>query len=713
MVLPSQVSLKRRVMALFIAVALAELVLAGRLAWIQVVKGQELGLRALEVRTHEVPVEAKRGTIYDRRGRELAISISAESAFAVPAEVKDPSKTAAVLSGILGMPEDDLFRRLTTPAAFVWLRRKVEPEQAKKIRELKLPGVDLTQESKRFYPKGSLLSHVLGISGIDNQGLEGVELEYDHELRGIPGKIVVEYDARGRELPQALHRYEPAVDGNDLFLTVDEVIQHIAERELKSAVARYKAKGGVVVAMNPKDGAILALANQPDYDPNRYQDYPDSARRNAAISDTICPGSTFKPVTAAAALEEGVANLNSTFYCGGTLQVPGHVVHCWLDGGHGSQNFIEIVQNSCNVAFANLGLGLGAQRFYKYLDAFGITSRTGIDLPGEAVGLVPPVDSVKPVDIAVMSFGQTLTLTPIQLATAISAIVNGGVMVRPHVVKEIRGPDGTLLRQFGAEPVRKVIADETARDMKKALVAVVEKGTGRQAYIEGYSIGGKTGTAQKVIGGRVSQEKHMASFVGFAPADDPQVLVLVILDEPQGAYFGGQVAAPLFKAIMADTLQYMDVPRTPAGRVRGAPGVQGEATPPGQESPLSAAEAGLVEVPNTVGLTVGEARKALSDAGLKPRVEGQGEKVVQQVPPRGVKVSRDTTVILFSEDDQTRVIVPYLKGSTVREAGGTLSKLGLILVPSGTGFAVSQDPEPGTRVKKGTEVKVRFEPAPE
>ncbi|MCR4398972.1 MAG: penicillin-binding transpeptidase domain-containing protein, partial [Firmicutes bacterium] len=345
-----------------------------------------------------------------RIGRNADGQLTADSVYAFPAQVRNPENTARVLSAILGIPYEDVYQRVTRYSSFEWIRRKVEPDQAKRVREARLPGIGLTQESKRCYPKGNLASHVLGISGIDNQGLEGVEVSYDDDLRGIPGRIIIEMDARGRELPQATHRYDPPVEGRNVVLTLDEVVQFIAERELDRVIAKTGAKAGTVTVMDPSTGEILAMAARPDYDPNRYQDFPDSYRRNTVISDTYPPGSTFKPITASAALEEGLTSLGDRFYCGGSIKVPGHTISCWRSDGHGSQSFVEVVQNSCNVGFVNMGIRLGAARFCSYLDAFGITGTTGIDLPGEATGITIKPELVKTVDLACMSFGQTLTV---------------------------------------------------------------------------------------------------------------------------------------------------------------------------------------------------------------------------------------------------------------------------------------------------------------
>ncbi|NPV71615.1 MAG: stage V sporulation protein D [Firmicutes bacterium] len=696
------VSLRKRVVVLFVFSSVLLALLVGRVAYIQFLWGEELKKKALEVRMRDIPVAAKRGAILDRRGRELAVSVSVESVYAFPAQVKEPEKSARTLADILNMPYEEVYGRLTRVSSFEWIRRKIEPEQAKRIREARLKGVDLTPESKRYYPKANLASHVLGISGIDNQGLEGLEVTYDSQLRGTPGRIIIEMDGLGRELPQATHRYDPPVEGHSLILTIDEVIQFIAERELERAMARTQAKGGTVVVMDPATGEILAMAARPDYDPNRYGDFPDKNRRNPAISDTYPPGSTFKPVTASAALEEGVTSLHDRFYCGGSIKVPGHTITCWLTEGHGSQSFLEVVQNSCNPGFVTLGLRVGAQRFYSYLEAFGLTEPTGVDLPGEGVGLTIKPQEIKPVDLAVMSFGQTLTVTPIQLITAMAAIANDGVLMQPHLVREIRSSSGGIAQSLDPVVERRVISVKTAQEMKQALEQVVEKGTGRQARIDGYRLAGKTGTANKVIGGRIAEGKYISSFVGFGPVEKPRVIALITIDEPVGEYYGGLIAAPVFGGMIGDILRYLEVPPKPRQAASNA-----------SKKPVAAA----AWVPNVANLPLEDAREAVSAAGLSLRVEGSGNIVEEQEPAAGTEVPPNSTVRVKARPaiDPAQpgyVYVPSVVGKTIKEATATLGKFGLKIEVEGSGFAVSQDPAPGSAAPQNQAVKVSFR-APE
>lgn len=693
------INLRRRVVFLFFITLFVSLSLVGRLGWLQFVRGEELRTRALDLRMREVPVEAKRGIISDRNGRELALSVNVESVYATPLQVKNPGETAKKLAEVLEIAPEEILEKLQRASAFEWIKRKVDGDKAKRIRALGLKGIYLTMESQRFYPKKNLASHVLGIAGIDSQGLEGLEVVYDQELKGIPGKIIVEYDARGREMPQAIQRYVPPADGNNLVLTLDEVIQYIAERDLEKAMVSTQSKQGAVIVLDPKTGEILALANRPDYDPNRYNDFPTKNRRNFSISDTYPPGSTFKVVTAAAALEEGVTSLQDRYYCGGEIKVGSETIHCWKAEGHGSESFLEVIQNSCNVGFVNAGLRLGKDRFYKYVDAFGLTRPTGIDLPGEAKGIMLSPERMKTIDLAVMSFGQTLTVTPIQLVTAAAAVANGGVLMQPHLVREIRRPDGSLVREIPPVEVRRVLSPQTARDLRYAMEQVVAKGTGKAAYLADYSVAGKTGTAQKVVGRSIASDKYIASFVGFAPADDPRVAVLVILDEPVGDYYGGQIAAPLFASVVEDVLHYLEVPT----RVT--------APPKGSET-KEMKKPSEVTVPNIVNLTAEQAQLELVTQGLSLEVTGSGPIILSQTPAAGSKVKVGTKVMGRREEAGTApgtVTVPDLTGKTMREAAEVLGRMGLRLNVTGSGLARMQQPSAGSKVARGSIINVTFE----
>jgi len=684
---------RRRIFQVFIMIALGQAVLLGRLAWIQVVRGAELAERSFIVRTREVPVEPRRGAIRDRMGRELAFSVDVDSVYAVPLEIplgKAP-EIAGSLAEVLALDYDEVRSRLERRQAFVWIKRKISGEEAARLREMDLPGIAFTPESQRFYPKGRLGAQLLGFAGVDGQGLAGIEYYYDRYLRGQPGKIIIEYDGRGRELPQTEQRYHPSTPGYDLVLTIDEYVQHVAEREAERARAQWQALRVTIIVMDPRTGAILAMASNPSYDPNRFRDYPDTAYRNPGVEFAQPPGSTFKPITLAAALETGVVSWEDRFYCPGSIAVPGGRIRCWRREGHGSISLSEALENSCNVAFVQIGQRLGAQRFFEFHRALGFGAPTGIDLPGEARGLAVRQADLRPMDLAVMSFGQSLTVTPLQLLTAIAAVANGGRLPEPYIVRELVDPaSGEVISPgAGREEGRQVLSADTARELVRAMEATVSLGTGRPAYREGYELAGKTGTAQKVIEGRVSEDHHIASFVGFGPASDPRVAAVVIVDEPVGSAWGSQVAAPVFRAVMEDVFRYLGVAPAPA-----------------IERPV------LVTIPRMTGLAAEQAVGELAVLGLVPAWRGDGPVVIDQVPPPGTRSLPGSEVLLKLGQIAALdlVTVPDVRGRTIREAGLVLGQAGLRLQADGTGLAVAQDPEPGVSVQPDTPVRVEFRP---
>ncbi len=677
-----------------------------RLFWLQLVRGSWYQQQALQNRIREIVVEPKRGVIYDRNGNELAVSISTEACYAVPAEVAKSGKTAYVareLSRILEMKEEDVYELLTRKQHSVWIKFKLTQEQAKEIREKKLPGIGIIPKPQRYYPKKNLACHVLGIAGDYNQGLEGIEVAYDKELSGLEGRLLVEYDAAGHEIPESTHQFIEPEQGLSVVLTIDQTIQYIAERELDKIFQERSPKSATIIVMDPHTGEILAMANRPDFDPNNYQKYSNQARRNKAIADSYEPGSTFKIVTLAAALEEKVADRNDRFFDPGSIRVNGEVIHCWLPEGHGSQTLAEVVQNSCNPGFITLGLRLGVQKLYKYIKAFGFGSCLGIDLPGEATGIIIPENQVKPVDLATISIGQANSVTPLQMVTALSAVVNGGKLMKPYLVKELRNSEGKVVKRFRPQVLRQVISPETSRLERELLESVVTKGSGRNAYIEGYSVGGKTGTAQKPLpGGGYSTTDYIASFLGFAPVDDPRLVALVVVDSPQGyPYYGGTVAAPVFREVVRDSLRYLGVPM----RYRPEEKSAGE---------------NMTVVPPVVNLPLQEAEKILKEAGLECSRVGNGEIVYGQIPPDGVEVRRGSKVLLDLRPPESTANgkreVPNLQGKTLRDAAELLGMMGLVLVPEGddlpTGIAVEQDPQPGTSLPAGGRVRVKFRPPP-
>lgn len=674
-----------------------------RLGWLQLVEGDRLRDEALEVRMRDVPVEAKRGTIYDRNNNELVTSVSVDSAYAFPPQILDKRDAADKIALALGMDKEEVYKKLTENVGFVWLKRRIDYDSAQRLKSLAISGVELVEENRRFYHQESLAAHVLGFSGDDNQGLTGVESVYDKELRGFPGRIVIEKDAVGRNIPEALHKLIPPVPGQNLVLTIDQTIQFFVERELDKIVETHKPKLAVIIVMNPKTGEILAMGNRPTYNPSDWRNSPQSVwDHNPSIWYNYEPGSTYKIITAAAALEEGAVRPGDTFYDPGFIKVADRTINCWYDGGHGSQTFEEVCQNSCNPGFITVGLRLGKEKFYKYINAFGFGQKTGINLPGEEVGIEIPESEATELNIATMSIGQSIAVTPLQLISAASAVANGGVLLKPTLVKAITDADGQVVKEFKPEPVRQVISKNTSQTLMRLLTNVVSKGTGRNAFVNGYGAAGKTGTAQVVEGGGYADGKYVASFAGFAPADDPQIAVLVMVAEPTGAmYFGSQVAAPAFKAIALDTLRYLRVPERP--------GLEKPKLPYVFEQPIE-----KVNMPNVVNYPVEEAKKYLTNAGFVVQTAGEGEIVCKQTPQGGAVVSGGSVVVLelqpYDIGAAEEITVPDLTGLSIKEAGSILEKLGLYLNPAGTGFAAGQQEKPGTKVRRGTAINVEFQP---
>ena len=691
----THVTIRKRVTCLFLLIAFIMAGLSCRLLYLQFYRSNWLTENAIDQRVRDIPVEAKRGTIFDRNGKELGVSVSTESVYAIPAEIVDVEETAAKLAAILALDRDKLKEKLKKRQAFTWVKRKVDSETAKAVNMLALSGIGLTQENQRYYPNDNLAAHILGFTGIDSQGLDGVELTFDSYLKGRSGSIVVEYDARGQEIPYATHRFVKPVEGHNIYLTIDIVIQQIIERELEKVMQDTKAKAATIIAIEPHTGEILALANRPDYNPNRFAEYAPKLWRNIAVSNAYEPGSTFKIITTTAALGEKVVSLNERFFDPGSIEVQGRTIHCWKDGGHGSETFQEVVENSCNVGFVNVGLRLGADSFYKYFDAFGLGKPTNIDLPGEANGIVINKSKVTPINIATMSMGQSIAVTPMQLVTAVAAVANDGQRLRPQIVREVRGNNGEIIRGFTPDIINQVVDTATAQEVKKVLESVVENGTGKNAYIEGFRIAGKTGTAQKVGEGGYMPGKYVASFVGFAPADNPQIVMVVIIDEPVGMYYGGQIAAPVFTGIMKDVLQYLKI----------APQIT--------ESNIIEKQETHTVVPSVINLLVPEAMQELKKAGLSARIEETGERVADQIPKPGSRIPKESSVLLYTMTPRygsSEITVPDCSGQSLREVADMLAEVGLRINPSGVGLkARSQQPLPGSKVLPGSDITVFFE----
>ena len=620
---------QRRLLFLLLVLIGAVALLAARLAYLQLWQNEFFQAKALEQRLQRIPIEGLRGTIYDRNGVPLALSVSAHTAYAIPAEVEDPEGTAEALAAILDLDGEFILGRLKKHSAVEWLKKKVTDQEARAIMAANLPGIGVVPSSTRVYPYGSIAPQVLGFVGIDNQGLEGLELYYDSFLRGTPGQTIFERDAQGRALEDGVRGYLPGQRGGDLVLTLDIFIQRIAEEEVRRATLETGSRLGLILISDPTTGEILATAIYPTFDLENFADYPAANRKNIAVTDTYEPGSTFKAVTAALALQEGVATLRSGFFDPGYIRVSGWNVRCWNRGGHGSQSFVETMQNSCNPYYAKLAIDLGPERFYEGLLRFNLGHKTGIDFPGEMGGVLrAPSPSVPLVTWANMGFGQGLTVTPIQLLACFGAIANNGIYTPLRYVKELVTVEGSFPPDV-PEP-RQVISQETAQTTAYVLRSAVERGSGKRAEVPGYDVAGKTGTAQLVEHGRYSHSKMVTSFAGFAPKDDPKMAALLVLWEPQGAFYGGIIASPVFARLAEKVLTYMGVERKATARSSGVK---------------------QVSVPDVGGLSLEEASAQLARQHFRVEVVGPGDRIIGQVPAPEAVVDEGSLVYIYTDVD--------------------------------------------------------------
>ncbi len=632
----SGVTVRRRLLFILIGGAVAFLALAFRLGYVQLWEGKALAERAEDSWRRNIPFSAKRGEIQDRNGTPLAYNISSPTVMAIPAQVKDADNTAAKLAQALDMKKETVYKLITKRELIVRIQpggRKISTDKAQHIRELGLPGIVVAEDNKRYNPYGSLAAHVLGFTGIDNQGLTGVELTYDKMLSGMNGSVSFLSDAKGRQMPGSSDTYQAPKDGLNLQLTLDMGVQSIIERELDQAMAQHEPNSIIAIAMNPKNGEVLGMASRPAYVPDRFREVPSEIyNRNLPIWMTYEPGSTFKIITLSAALEEKKVDLHKeTFFDPGAIEVGGARLRCWKKGGHGSQTFLQVVENSCNPGFVTLGQRLGKDLLFKYIKDFGFGTKTGIDMRGEENGIMFKPSQVGPVELATTAFGQGVSVTPIQQITAVSAAINGGTLYKPHVAKAWVHPlTGEVVDQVEPEKVRQVISPETSQQVREALESVVAKGTGRNAFIDGYRVGGKTGTAQKVINGRYSPNEHIVSFIGFAPADDPQLIVYVAVDNPKGIQFGGVVTAPIVRNIMADALVHLGI----------------EPRKEQVERDYKYGETPIAVVPNLVGKTVSEIYEDLN-MNFNLSTAGSGTVVIRQAPAAGERVDRGSTIRIY------------------------------------------------------------------
>ena len=687
--------------------ALLFVALFARLFELQVLRAGELQTRAQTQWTSESVIRPRRGAIVDRNGHILAVSATAYTASASPRQVEQPEAFARLLSPVLDVPAETILEKVSdTSKGGVVLKRQISREIAQELKTLMtehrsanskaLSGLYLEEESKRYYPMGQFAAQLLGLTTIDGVGQSGLEASLNKYLSGKAGLVLDEIDGKGRPMPYSASEYVPAIDGAQAELTIDYVIQSFAEQAAREAMEVNSAQGVRVLVMDPQTGELLAACCKPDYDPN---DPPRSdvetlteRMRNRCVSDAYEPGSTFKILTAASALDCGVTNPGEGFYCSGKVTVDGSTIHCW-GRPHGAESMAKALCNSCNPVFVELGLRLGADRLYDYLEAFGLGKPTGVDISGEAGGILIARERLKRVDLARVGFGQSVAVTPIQLLTAACSVVNGGNLMRPYVVKQIVSESGETLLVNQPQVVGHPISEQTSRTMRSLLEKVVEEGGGHNAYIEGYRIGGKTGTAQVYVDGVVSSDTHIGSFIGFAPIDDPQVAVMVIVDEARVASdFGSVTAAPFARDILEKTLSYLGCPR---------------AVSSGQETRT-------VEVPDVTGLPVSQAASMLKKSGLQYLLSGAGAEVVRQIPAAGAQANEKSIVMLYAggvinPSEQATVEVPDVTGLSIAEAGRLAQSCGLTLSVVGSGVAVSQNPPAGACVYATTCLTVTFQ----
>jgi len=635
----SAVTVRRRLIFILIAGMLIFGIFTARLAYVQFYMNGWLTRQALDSWSRQIPYEAERGDILDRNGEVLATNVSQPSVLVVPKQVRDPVKTAEKLARVLNASKEHIYQLITKKASTVYIKpegRKISNEKAAEVRSLHLPGVFIAEDFKRHYPYGRFLSHVLGFAGVDNQGLIGLESYYDDLLKGVRGHVDFYSDAQGNRMSSLKDKYVPPKDGLDLVLTIDHRVQTIIERELDQTEQKYHPDNAIAIAMNPNTGEILGISTRPDFNPENYQNVaPEIYNHNLPIWRTYEPGSTFKVITLAAALQEHLVDLqHDSFYDPGYITVAGTDLHCWKRGGHGSETFLEVVENSCNPGFVELGQRLGKDRLFSYIHKFGFGAKTGIDLEGESTGILFKEDKIGPLEAATTAFGQGVSVTPIQQIAAVAAAINGGYLYTPYLAKEWVDPEtGEIVSRNAPQLRRRVISEETSKKVRYALESVVANGTGRNAFVEGYRIGGKTGTAQKVSGGRYLENNYILSFMGFAPADDPQIIVYVAVDNPKGTVqFGGTVAAPLAGKIISDSLQALGVKKRTGG----------------MEKEYRWGDEKMIEVPDLVG----EDKQTISEEyyDLKIEAEGTGDTVIRQQPQAGVKLKAGSKIRVYLGD---------------------------------------------------------------
>ena len=647
--------LKRSIIVFLSGLLLLIIILAGRIGWIQFVDGKRMTAKIGVQLSESKMLHSPRGTIYDRNGRELAVSSMTKSLYANPSEIKDVDQVAGALASLLGMNPEDIKEKLANGGQFIWIKRMIEPGVAAQvqaiIKEYDMKGLSFLEESKRYYPNDSLAAQVLGFVGTDDIGLDGLEMALDKTIKGNLFEQLIDTDSHGIPIFKSIFTFVPQKQGKNVYLTLDSGIQFIVEQSLDKAMKNTGAQGATVIVMNPKTGEVLAMANRPTYNPNQFYKYGDNEWKNRAVTYNYEPGSTFKSVVAAAALQEGKAYPEEIFVDKGYVEVSGRRIKNWNDESYGNISFLDILKYSVNTGFVQVGMRLGAYKLTEYAQAFGFGKITGIELPGEESGLLFNPKDMRDSDTATMSIGQSVAVTPLQLITAVAAIANDGVLLKPHMIKEVRNGDGSLDHEVPSQSVRQVVSPETARTLTYMMEKEVSEGGGNKAAVKGYHFAGKTGTAEKLKedGSGYAAGRYVASFVGFGPVEDPQVVILVVLDDPLGVYYGGQICAPVASEILGQVMRHLSI----------RPQIMAETLMPK-----------IVQQPIVQGI--------------------QTPKIPVQAPPG-------------------KVVVPNVLGMSMRQAGESLNKLDLSMVPTGTGVAVGQSISGNTIVEAGAEITVYFE----
>lgn len=685
-----------------------------RLGYIQIINPEKYTDKAIIQQQKDEIIQPKRGTILDRNGKELAVSIVTYDILVEKSYVKDVQKTAEEISKVLSdVTVEEFLEKFNDDKKRFILRKNIPLEQVEKIKESEATGLKFEENAQRKYPYGQFAPYVIGHVSYDNEGIAGIESYLNSELKGIPGRRIVVKDGENREIPNSEVRYNEPVNGYNIVLTIDEVLQHHVEKTINQAYINTNAAAVTAIVMNPKNGEILAMASKPDYDPNKprepkfdsYKNQLSSAKsveeksviiskmwRNPSVNDVYEPGSPFKLITASAALEEDMVKPEEYFYDKGYIKVKDATIKNWTSVPYGSLTFRKAVEASVNTVFVQVADRLGAEKFTKYIESFGFGEKLGIEIPGEAPGIIYPIDKINAVELATMSFGQGISVTPLQMINSVAAIANDGKMLRPTLVKEVRDAQGNIIKKHEKQEIRTPISPQTSAKLIDLMESVVTSG-GKTTQIEGYRLAGKSGTAQKASNGKYAQGYYIGSYVGVAPVEDPQLVVLAIVDEPkQGSYYGGVVAGPIVRDIMSYSLRYLGV------------------NPDNTQTDKIYSKATIPEIRN---MKFSEAKEKLNSVGLKYRLAvkeniGDDTVVMDCFPKPGEKLSKGSEVIIYLEQKTSEIKMPDLKGKTMEESDKILTGLGLNPTYIGSGKVISQAPKAGTKLKAGTVVSLEL-----